>query len=139
MHVLDHAQQALGNLKPRLYDTPILGGPVDNPSTYRNLWISGVQISHSYVSYTETHFCIFNSQIYKKNMIDYVINNPFTVLLYKKGIHVLVMLKYNTRQNEHITKSHPALIPHTIPYASQPPAPDLYLKRGSHDEVSKAQ
>ena len=36
-------------------DAPILGGPVDNPSTRGNLWILGALISHSHVSYIETY------------------------------------------------------------------------------------
>ena len=46
-------------------DTPNPGGPVDNLSTRGNLWISGTPISHSHVSYIETHSCIFNSQYTK--------------------------------------------------------------------------
>ena len=45
--------------------TPQPKGPFDNPSTHRNLWILGASISHSHVSYIETHSDIFNSQ-YKK-------------------------------------------------------------------------
>ena len=47
------------------YDTPNPGGPVDNLLTPRNLWILGAPISHSHVSYIETHSCIFNSQYTK--------------------------------------------------------------------------
>ena len=56
-------------------------------------------------------------------MINYLTNSPFRQ---QKGIHVLVMLEYNTRQKQNQTKPHPTLIPH----AGQTPAPDLYLKGG---------
>ena len=64
-------------------------------------------------------------------MIDYLtispFNSPFILL---KGIHVLVLLAYNTRQKQNKTKPHPTLIPHAVPYAGQTPAQDLYLKGG---------
>ena len=40
-------------------------GSVDNPSTRINLWILGAPISHSHVSYIETHSYIFSSQYTK--------------------------------------------------------------------------
>ena len=58
-------------------------------------------------------------------MLDGPFNSPF---IQQKGIHVLVMLEYNTRQKQNKTKPHPALIPHAVPYAGQTPASDLYLK-----------
>ena len=62
-------------------------------------------------------------------MIDYLANNPFnSPFIQEKGIHVLVMLEYNTRQKQNKTKPHPALIPHAVPYVGQMPASDLYLK-----------
>ena len=39
-------------------DAPISGGPINNPSTRGNLWISGAPISHSHVSYIKTYSCI---------------------------------------------------------------------------------
>ena len=45
--------------------TPQPRGPIDNPSTLGNLWISGAPISHSHVSFIKTHSCIFNSQYTK--------------------------------------------------------------------------
>ena len=64
-------------------------------------------------------------------MIDYLTNSPFnSPFIQKKGIHVLVLLEYNTRQKQNKTKSHPALIPHAVPYEGQTPALDLYLKGG---------
>ena len=64
-------------------------------------------------------------------MIDYLTNSLFNIsFIQQKGIHVLVLLEYNTRQKQNKTKSHPALIPHAVPYAGQMPAPDLYLKEG---------
>ena len=64
-------------------------------------------------------------------MIDYLTNSPFNnPFIQEKGIHVLVLLEYNTRQKQNKTKTHPALIPHAVPYAGQTPAPDLYLEGG---------
>ena len=64
-------------------------------------------------------------------MIDYLTNSPFnSPFIQQKGIHVLVMLEYSTRQKQNKTKQHLALIPHAVPYAGQTPTSDLYLKGG---------
>ena len=55
-------------------------------------------------------------------MIDYLTNSPFNSLfIQQKGIHVLVLFGYNTRQKQNKTKPYPALIPHAVPYAGQMP------------------
>ena len=62
-------------------------------------------------------------------MIDYLTNSPFnSPFIQQKGIHVLVLLEYNTRQKQNKIKSHPALIP--VPYAGQKPAPNLVPEKG---------
>ena len=88
-------------------DAPDSGGLVDNPSTRRNLWISGAPISHSHVSYIETHSYIFNSQ-YTKIYIDYDHSLFDTKNIYMFWFCLNIKQDKNkTKKNKAVFGSHP--------------------------------
>ena len=99
-------------------DTPIPGVPL---TTRQPAKTCGYRVSryHTHLSHVLRPIPAYLIHKYTK-IYDMLFNQQsiYSPFIQQKGIHEL----------------YPAL----IPYAGKPPALDLYLKGGSHDEVSKA-